>query len=200
MHTPTTRLLIAVPAGITVTLGVLLLMTALIARLPLAIPERPAGPTLGFLPELEERPPEALEPVAERIPPPPVPPTTEPEQQDPEAAPAAVRVAALRPRRSSSTPTLGVAGDSPLVAMILVEPTYPPGPAARGLEGYVVVEFTVLADGTTSDIVVVESSSRAFERAAISAAERFRYRPKTVDEQAEAVRGVRYRFRFRMDD
>ena len=199
MRTTTTHMLIAVPAGITVTLGVLLLMTVLIARLPLDIPERPAGPTLGFLPELEERPPEVLEPVAERIPPPPIPPTTKPENQNPEAAPAAVRVAALRPR-PSSTPTLGVAGDSPLVAMILVEPTYPPGPAARGLEGYVVVEFTVLADGTTSDIVVVESSSRAFERAAISAAERFRYRPKTVDEQALAVRGVRYRFRFQMDD
>lgn len=200
MRTPTTHMLIAVPAGITVTLGVLLLMTLLLARLPLDVPERPVRPTLGFLPELEERPPEALEPIADRIPPPPIPPTTETERQNPEAAPAAVRVAALRPQPSSSTLTLGAAGDSPLVAMIYVQPTYPPDAAARGLEGYVVVEFTVLADGTTSDIVVIESSSRAFEHAAIKAAERFRYRPKTVDGQAQPVHGVRNRFRFEMEE
>ncbi len=192
------QLLIAVPAGIAVTLGVLLLMTILIAKLPFDIPERPDRPTLGFLPTVPERPVMPHDPVAERIPPPPVPPAGVPDESASQALPVAVRVAAVRPQ-PSGTPALSVSGNSPLVAMLRVEPTYPPDAAARGLEGYVVVEFTVLADGTTADIVVVESSSRAFERAAIKAAERFRYRPKTTDGQAQTVYGVRNLFRFRME-
>ena len=195
---PILHTLIAVPAGVAVTLGVLLLMTILVARLPIDITEPTGRPPLDFLPVPPEPPAVPEDPVIQRIPPPLVPPGKVPDESTSEAAPIAVRVAALRPR-PSPTPTFGIPGDSPLVAMLRVEPTYPPGAAARGLEGHVIVGFTVLADGTTTDIVVVESSDRVFERAAIKAAERFRYRPKTADGQAQAVHGVRSRFRFRMD-
>ena len=198
MQKPILHMLIAVPAGVAVTLGVLLVMTILVARLPIDIPERPARPPLGFLPTIPEPPVIPTDPVIQRIPPPIVPPGKASDETTSETTPVAIRVAALRPR-PSPTPMLGVPGDSPLVAMLRVEPAYPPDAAARGLEGHVVVEFTVQADGTTTDIVVVESSNRIFERAAIRAAERFRYRAKTANGQAQAVHGVRNRFRFRMD-
>lgn len=199
MQKPVTHMLIAVPAGIAVTLSVLLVMTILIARLPLDIPEPPNRPPIGFLPVIPQTPPTPAEPVIQRIPPPPTTPTEIPDEYMSETVPVAVRVAALRPR-PSATPALGAPGDSPLVAMLRVEPTYPPDAAARGLEGHVVVEFTVQADGTTTDVVVVESSSRVFERAAIRAAERFRYRAKTTEGQPQIVYGVRNLFRFRMDE
>ena len=199
MQKPVTHMLIAVPAGIAVTLSVLLIMTSLIARLPFDLREPPDRPTLGFLPEPPAPPVAPTEPIVERIPPPPATPAKVRDDATSEATPVAVRVAALRPGLSP-TPALGAPADSPLVAMLRVEPTYPPDAAARGLEGHVIVEFTVLADGTTADVVVVESSNRVFERAAIKAAERFRYRAKTADGQPRAVPGVRNLFRFRMDE
>jgi len=42
--------------------------------------------------------------------------------------------------------------------------------------GYVVVEFTVTAQGTTRDIVVVESQPRGiFDKAAIEAVQKYKY-------------------------
>ncbi len=198
-QSPTARLVLAVPAGAGITLSVLLLMTALLARSPIDIADRDRRGTLAFLPEPVETPPVPTEPVIDRIPPPLELPETQLTDGRTESAPAIVRVPATRPGPMAAT-TLGAPGDSPLVAMLRVEPAYPPGAAARGLEGYVVVEFTVRADGTTADILVLESSHSIFERAAIRAAERFRYRPRTLDGRAQAVPGVQNRFRFQMKD
>ena len=67
------------------------------------------------------------------------------------------------------------------------------------LEGWVVVEFDVSGSGTVENVRVIESSHRVFERAAVRAAERFRYRPRVVDGVPQPTRGVRNRFRFEME-
>src|SRR5690606_29076029 len=43
--------------------------------------------------------------------------------------------------------------------LVKVAPTYPPEAAAAGLEGYVIVEFTVNEEGSVEDLFIVESSS-----------------------------------------
>src|SRR5690606_25710783 len=53
--------------------------------------------------------------------------------------------------------------------IVKVAPVYPARAAQRGLEGYVIVEFTVTETGSTRDISVVESSSSLFDRAAVDA-------------------------------
>lgn len=89
--------------------------------------------------------------------------------------------------------------DSPLIAVVRVQPNYPATAEQRGLEGWVDVRFDVLPNGRTANIVVTASSHSVFERAAIRAAERFRFRAPVVGGIAQAVGGVEYRFRFDME-
>lgn len=106
--------------------------------------------------------------------------------------------------RSQSAPTTKFDGiefsmsDGPLVTVMRVEPHYPPALAQKGIEGYVIVRFDVMRDGSIQNIAVVESSHRGFERNALKAVKRFRYKPRVVDGVSQATTGVRYLFRFEM--
>lgn len=75
-------------------------------------------------------------------------------------------------------------------------PVYPPEAAAAGLEGYVIVEFTVNEEGLVEDLFIVESSSPLFEQAALDAARQFQYRPRVVNGVPVKVPGVRNRITF----
>jgi TonB family protein len=89
--------------------------------------------------------------------------------------------------------------DSDYLPIVKVSPVYPPRAAARGIEGYVVIEYTVTPAGTVSDIVVIESSSPLFERSALEAAAKFKYKPRVVGGESVAVSGVRAIIRFELD-
>jgi protein TonB len=89
--------------------------------------------------------------------------------------------------------------DAMLVNIIRVKPVYPPIAEAKGLEGYVVVQFDVMANGTVTNVTVVESSNRVFEKSARDAAERFRYRARVVDGVPQPTYGIRYAFRYDME-
>jgi len=89
--------------------------------------------------------------------------------------------------------------DSEYLPIVTVAPTYPPRAAARGIEGYVVVEYTVDETGSTTDVRVVESSTTLFEAAAIESVRKFRYEPRIVNGQPVVVPGVRSRIEFRLE-
>jgi protein TonB len=74
---------------------------------------------------------------------------------------------------------------------------YPPLLRRDGVEGHVVLEFVVLADGRVAhdDIQVVEASDRRFGEAAISVIRGTRFRPARREGDAVAVR-VRQRVQF----
>jgi protein TonB len=95
-------------------------------------------------------------------------------------------------------PGFGIA-DGDMLPIVKVSPIYPPRAAARGLEGYVVIEYTVSRSGTVRDIVVIESSSSLFEQSALEAATRFKYKPRIVGGEAVAVSGVRTIIRFKLE-
>lgn len=89
--------------------------------------------------------------------------------------------------------------DGPLVNLVRVKPAYP-GPAARkGLEGYVIVQFDVLADGHVANVSIVESSNRVFEGSAMRATMRFRFKPRVVDGVARVSSGIQNLFRFKLE-
>jgi protein TonB len=70
----------------------------------------------------------------------------------------------------------------------------------RGIEGYVVVEFTVNEQGGVENPRVVEADPEGvFNQAAMDAAKKFKYRPKTVGGEPVAVAGVRNIIRFEME-
>lgn len=101
------------------------------------------------------------------------------------------------PEDSQSTTTLRMT-DGPLVAIVRVQPVYPAVAEVRGLEGWVLVQFDVLADGRVAHAFVVESSSRIFEKAALGAAYKFRYKPRITDGTPVATKGIQNLFRFEM--
>jgi protein TonB len=90
--------------------------------------------------------------------------------------------------------------DGPLVALVRVVPVYPARAISQGLEGTVVVQFDVGSNGQVANVVVVESSNRLFEKAAIQAAERFKFKPRVIDGVALETHGIQNMFRFTLDD
>jgi len=95
----------------------------------------------------------------------------------------------------------GAPSDGDYLPIVRVQPQYPRRAAERGIEGYAIVELTVTAAGTTTDIRVVEAQPEGiFDRAAIRAAEKFKYKPKMVNGKSVPVAGVLYQFTFELED
>lgn len=89
--------------------------------------------------------------------------------------------------------------DGDIIPLVAIQPQYPRRAAERGLEGYVVVSFVITSQGTTRDIKVEESTSSLFERSAMRAAERLKYKPRIVDGVAVEVDHF-YKFTYEMAD
>lgn len=193
------RIILAVLAGTGATLGILFAMSALIDSGPSVETEARDRDELVFIREVPEPPPPVDEPPPVRPPAPPrVPETT---TSSTESTKGSIRVALAAPE-----PAAGFDGsvsmavnDGPLVAVLRVQPNYPNRAVIQGIEGHVIVEFTVTADGTTAGHRVIESTHGIFEAAALRAAERFRFRPRVIDGVPVATPGIRNLFRFEMD-
>lgn len=78
-------------------------------------------------------------------------------------------------------------------------PSYPRVAARLGLEGYVVVEYTVSRLGRAEAVTVIESSHELFHRAAVQAARDFRFEPRVVGGEAVDVHGMRTTIRFTLE-
>jgi len=90
--------------------------------------------------------------------------------------------------------------DGPLAPIVRVNPNYPNRAATNGIEGYVVVEFTVDRTGSVADVHVIKSTHRVFERPAIAAVYRWRYKPRVINGEAVNVTGVQTKLTFQLDD
>lgn len=84
--------------------------------------------------------------------------------------------------------------------IVKVAPIYPARAAERGLEGYVLVSYTVTETGEVENVAVEESSSSLFDRAAIESAMKYRYRPRMENGAPTRVDGVMTRIIFELDD
>ena len=61
---------------------------------------------------------------------------------------------------------------------VRVDPQYPRRALLREIEGHVLVGFTILPDGTTADLEVLESEPvGVFDRSALEAVRRWRFEP-----------------------
>jgi protein TonB len=95
----------------------------------------------------------------------------------------------------------GFSSDGDYLPIVKVAPVYPRRAQTRGIEGYVLLEFIVTATGAVENPTVIESQpSGIFDRAAISAALKFKYKPKVVNGEPMAVAGVRNRITFELQD
>ncbi|MEM7218895.1 MAG: energy transducer TonB [Pseudomonadota bacterium] len=97
--------------------------------------------------------------------------------------------------------TGGFTQDGEYLPIVKVAPIYPRRAQTRGIEGYVVLEFVVTKSGAVRDPVVIEAKPPGiFDRAAINAALKFKYKPKVVNGEPIEVPGVRNRITFELAD
>ena len=75
--------------------------------------------------------------------------------------------------------------------------------AAGGIEGWVLVSFTVDPEGDVVEdsVTVVDAEpSEIFDRSSIRAASRFKFQPRVIDGEGVDVPGVQYLFRYRLNN
>jgi protein TonB len=90
-------------------------------------------------------------------------------------------------------------GDGEYLPIVKVAPIYPRRAQSRGIEGYVIVEFVVAKNGSVKNPVVVEAQPEGiFEKAALEAASKFKYKARVVDGEPVAVAGVQNKITFKL--
>ncbi len=107
----------------------------------------------------------------------------------------------IPPVATAPTPQINARADGGVMSLAMVAPQYPERAKRQGLEGYVIVEFTVDSRGAVRNPVVVEAKPQGvFDRYAIAAIERSKFRPRVEGGQATAVNGVRKRLTFELEN
>lgn len=115
----------------------------------------------------------------------------------PRAALDAARAAVAETQAVVET-ALTVVPESTLRKLAGSPPQYPARAESRGIEGWVDVQFTVAADGTTRDAVVMDASPRGtFDESVLAAVRQWRYEPRRVAGTAVDQR-VHLRLRFKL--
>lgn len=193
------RMTAAMLLGTAVTAVLILLMQALIDSEGEAPPDQPPGATLSYLRLIEETPPPTTDRRPEKPPKPWVPPTVTPAVGP--ATPGGQVGMELHPPtiRGDGRPVLDEYVDGEALAVVKVRPVYPTRAQQREIEGYVLVEFTIDELGRVVDVRVIEAEPRGvFDRAALEAVERFRYKPRVVNGQPIPVTGVKHLLTFEL--
>lgn len=93
----------------------------------------------------------------------------------------------------------GAFSDGMPIARVMVGAQYPSRAIAKGIEGYVDVQFDVAASGATENLQVVAfEPSTIFNRAALNAVSRWKFQPKMVNGKPVKFQGMVKRIRFEM--
>jgi periplasmic protein TonB len=146
--------------------------------------------TEDFQPEKPPKPPET-------------PPETPPQDMD-NIDPNAPTINVSAPVVQAETNIGGPGGmniaEGDYLPIVRVAPVYPARALSRGLEGYVDLSFTVTATGTVRDPVILYSTSSLFERAALRAVLKFKYKPRVVDGVPVEVPNVKTRISFQIEE
>jgi len=89
--------------------------------------------------------------------------------------------------------------DGDAVPMVRVPAQYPERAKQRGIEGRVLVQFTITKVGTVTDVVVIAAEpSSIFNKAAIKCVSQWKYNPKVQDGVAVAQKGQKTSIRFKL--
>jgi len=185
-----------------ITVSLLWVMHYLIATGVTAFSEEQTFRFVDFVRVQREERTETKDTKLERPPEPQPPPPMQPDRQldSVDSGVIGVGVSAPRVNHEVSLGRDGFFSDGEYMPIVQVAPQYPRRAAERGLEGYVLLEFVVTRQGTVRDPVVIDSSSAVFDRAAVDAVMRFRYRPRVIDGEPVEVPGVRFRITFELED
>jgi protein TonB len=197
------RYVFSVAVGVVVTLGLLFVMNILIVTGKQALTTPRDRAKLEFVRVKRNESLNVEEFQPEKPPKPPeTPPETPPQEMD-NMDPNTPTINVAAPTVSADTEIGGPGGmniaEGDYLPIVRVAPVYPARALSRGLEGYVDLAFTVTTTGTVRDPVVIQSTSSLFERAAIRAVLKFKYKPRVVDGVPVDVPNVKTRITFKIE-
>ena len=196
------RYVIGVAAGAVVTFFLFLLMQALIKSDKSPFSDVAAGKILEFVRVQEDQ--ELITKVRKPKPPPPPdePPPDMPKPTFDNSISVGVDIGAVEVDIDVSvTGAGGFSSDGEYLPIVKVAPIYPRRAQTRGIEGYVLLEFVVTNTGAVRNPVVIEAKPPGiFDRAAVQAALKFKYKPKVVNGEPVEVAGVRNLIKFELQD
>lgn len=198
------RYIFSIFVGVAVTLGLLFIMQLLIATGKAALTEPRERYMLEFVRVRRNENVNTEDFQPEKPPPPPeVPPEVPPQEMD-NVDPNAPSINVAAPSAGGVEDIGGPGGfnvaEGDYLPIVRVAPVYPARALSRGLEGYVDLSFTVTEAGTVADPVVDFSTSSLFERAAVRAVLKFKYKPRVVDGVPVRVPGVKTRISFKIEN
>lgn len=93
--------------------------------------------------------------------------------------------------------------DQEYLPITAIAPQYPTQAAEEGIEGWILLSFTVTEDGAVdaSSMQVMDADpADVFDRSALRAAEKFLFQPRIIDGNAVEVPGVQYLFTYVLED
>ncbi len=196
------RYVSALAMGLIITTGLIFVMSTLIAMGKNPFTDEKAGQIVDFVRVKQDETVQRMERKVDK----PDKPERPPEMPKPQLDPLKVKSNSLD-TSFALTNNLDISADSlsssdgEYLPIVKVAPQYPSRAQTRGVEGYVIVEYMVTKLGTTQDITVVEASPKGyFERAAIKAAQKFKYKPKVINGEPVDVAGVRNKFTFSLSN
>ena len=197
------RYAFSIAIGVVVTLSLLFLMQVLIATGKTALTKPRDRAKLEFVRVKRNEALNVEDFTPEKPPKPPeTPPETPPQDMD-NIDPSAPTINVAPPTVATDTSIGGPGGmniaEGDYLPIVRVAPVYPARALSRGLEGYVDMSFTVTTTGTVRDPVVLFSTSSLFERAAMRAVLKFKYKPRVVDGIPVDVPNVKTRITFKIE-
>ncbi len=202
------RVATSMAAASGVTFGLFLVMNFLVAGDgEVNLDENQRARFVDVVQDIDEQPPQRMEREVEKPPevetPPPEIDTPQLDVQGPDKLNLSIGRANSGAGVDLGGIDLGPSSDGDYLPLVRVQPQYPRRAQERGIEGYAIVELTVAEDGSVppESIIIIEAEPKGyFERNAIKAAQKFKYKPKVVNGKGQKVTGVRYRFSFNLAD
>jgi protein TonB len=201
---PFVRWLFAIMVAAVATFAVFWMMQTLISSGNSVVNEESFGRLIEFVDVSQD---EDVQTKQRKVNKPPTPPVEPPKPDLPKPSMQAQSANAfdmgsidLSPDLNIEAGLIGSGGDGDFLPIVKVSPQYPRRALQKGIEGHVTVEFTVTALGTVIDPKVIDANPpNIFNRAAMNAVKRFKYKPKIMEGKAQAVTGVRNIIRFELD-
>ena len=90
-------------------------------------------------------------------------------------------------------------GDGDYMPIMRVDAVYPRRALSRGIEGWVIVEFTVTKLGTVKGPKVLDAQpADLFNRSALDAVLKYKYKPRMVNGEPVDVHGVTNKVTFKL--
>lgn len=198
------RYVISIVVGSAVTVSLLFVMQLLIVTGKQALTDPRERHKLEFVRVKRNENLNVEDIIPEKPPKPPeTPPETPPQDMD-NVNPDAPTINVAPPTVTANTDIGGPGGmniaEGDYLPIVRVAPVYPARALSRGLEGFVDLSFTVTTTGSVEDPIVLQSTSSLFERAAIRAVLKFKYKPRVVDGVPVDVPGVKTRISFQLEE